>query len=164
MLPDGSQNGPRRLPGPPWDPSWNRHCFWTPFFIDFGSHLGSKWTPFWVRFRGIFWIFFGTPLETLLSRLKSNLGAIWTPFWCQFGTLLGVPAKSEKSQILTLFTTLQPHRPPPKHTKKRTFSGVCPRTPPETPSKSSFYLLGSILGRFWDPLGTPISLIVCTIF
>ena len=44
-LQNAPQCGPRRLPGAPQDPLWNRHCLWTPFVIDFDSHLGSILVP-----------------------------------------------------------------------------------------------------------------------
>ena len=58
----------------------------------------------------------------------------------------------------------QPHFHCPKGSGNRCFFDVLSQRLPERPLEPLLSLLGSILGRFRDPLGLPISSIFLTVF
>ena len=75
-------------PGAPQGPSWKRPCFWTHFWLDFGSHLDSNLAPFWLRFRCRFLYHFcersGNALEPPSDEFWGHFGSVLEAFWGHF--------------------------------------------------------------------------------
>ena len=129
------------------------HRIWLPLGLHFGSLLGSILKHVLINF-----------LNPLPERPRPVLGQIWEPFGLHVGTFLArflgylATAKTVKNQREnTIFQG--------SGTFKNTFfSNTLFKTPPGPPLGPIFTRLGSILGRFWGPLGTIFSCIFGTFF
>ena len=86
-----------------------------------------------------------------------HFGSILDPFWEPF-------RESLRKVKIELALKREPHFHCPKGSGNRCFFDVLSQRLPERPLEPLLSLLGSILGRFRDPLGLPISSIFLTVF
>ena len=122
--------------------------FWLPFGLQFGSLLASFSVSFFVSF-----------LRTLRERPRTALGRILGSCWLRFGSFLGSFLEHLQKVKIELSPWRGPHFHCPRGPGNLHFFDILSERPPEHPLGGIFGLPGSILARFWGPLGTQISII-----
>ena len=151
---------PKSILGRPGDPPVTDLVFGHLFC----SILGAFWPPFCSPFSSdfglVFRLFSGSALRAPSERLWTDLGTILTPFWLRFGTLLG----SLRKVKIELSPKAGAHFHCPRGSENHCFFDLLSERPPEQPLEALLGVLGSILARFWGPLGTLFSTIFRTFF
>ena len=125
--------------------------------MPFGLHFGSLLAPISVSF-------FDSFPGALLERPRNVLGRIWGPFWLHFGSVLGLFWGSLRKVKIELSLKAGAHFHCPRGSENHCFLDLLSERPPEHHLEPLLGVLGSILARFWGPLGTLFSTIFRTFF